>query len=627
MSVVDSAGQRHLMPRKAEEELAQCRLRHPDEVGFPRTLLQKREEKLAAQKLEEEKRTQNLGSEIESLQVHHRVELDTLRDELQSAKEQRQQLSEEKAVWQEKAERSHRQIQELLSQLQAEKERHAQEEHGASVELTRLTERLREREAELAQQSGNHKVLEKVAPRLQEREAELSKAGAEQMEHVLVQKRASVELDEVAQRLQKCESDLDRTRVEAATRAEELRQIKSQFLAQGEEFKRFREMHKQTKASVQVQEEALAKENRDNIAELDKALHEKTYAMKRLQAESEREIEDCIEFGRRLAFSSAYPALERNYDFSRFDILGMGNYGFAVACHAVGKDGELGDKVVLKLMSDRWANVAIREWGHGSSMRAHPNIVEHRDLIMHRDAHRELQHLLKAGFEQGVLTGREPEMYPQTYFCLVLEYMDSGTVGDLVDRGLMTLEISGAIARQVASALAFVHKSKRTHNDIKPTNVLVRVAEPGGDRLVAKLCDFGLTQHSADRERDFELFAYMIWCLVTGRAFTRAPSSQDEREEALSTLAKHRASGPREIFHAVRSSIAGMWRGEMSMVEVEKMPALQGLTVPLPPALPAGNGPKFSPNSVVSSPVSLGRTLRVPGARRVRPISAPMGRR
>ena len=47
-------------------------------------------------------------------------------------------------------------------------------------------------------------------------------------------------------------------------------------------------------------------------------------------------------------------------------------------------------------------------------------------------------------------------------------YMDRGTVQDLMDQDVLPLESIGAVTRQISAALAFMHKKKRTHNDIKP---------------------------------------------------------------------------------------------------------------------------------------------------------------
>merc|ERR1712225_137226 len=139
----------------------------------------------------------------------------------------------------------------------------------------------------------------------------------------------------------------------------------------------------------------------------------------------------------------------------------MGNYGYVMTC----KSRKSGDRVVVKLQGERWVGLALTEWAHGSEVGVHPNIVEHIEVIMHRDEDGEIRRKLTQAFDTGVLTGRRPKFFPMVYFCLAIEYMDRGNVQNFIDKGFLTTECIGAIAYQIASALAFMHKKKRTHND------------------------------------------------------------------------------------------------------------------------------------------------------------------
>ena len=76
----------------------------------------------------------------------------------------------------------------------------------------------------------------------------------------------------------------------------------------------------------------------------------------------------------------------------------------------------------------------------------------------------------------------------QTLF-LVLEYVDSGDLRDLVDtKGGLTEPLALAILFQVADGLAEAHRLKLVHRDIKPPNIFV--ASNG----LAKLADFGIAR-------------------------------------------------------------------------------------------------------------------------------------
>jgi len=310
---------------------------------------------------------------------------------------------------------------------------------------------------------------------------------------------------------------------------------------------------------------------------LESELQSMQFKLQRLEAEREKELEDCVSFVRRLALSSSCPALEKDFDFSSMDILGMGNYGFVFTC-----SNKAGNRVVVKLQSERWASVAVKEWGHGSEVGRHPHIVQYIEAIMHRDAHLEIQKRLEAGFDKGILTGKRPQIFPNCYFCLTLEYMDRGTVQDLMDKQLLTLECKAAITQQVASALSFMHRNKRTHNDIKPENILLREA-PTRDRLIAKLADMGLADYSIERRRDRDLFGYTVWCTCFYRKFQRVPSGKDQED----ALAKFHSSGPagkqdQRLWRALGDVVRGMWRSDMSMAEVENNERLRGFKIKLP---------------------------------------------
>lgn len=75
------------------------------------------------------------------------------------------------------------------------------------------------------------------------------------------------------------------------------------------------------------------------------------------------------------------------------------------------------------------------------------------------------------------------------YHCLVMEYLDGGSLKDLISRvGPVQEERCLAILAQICSALAYAHQKQVIHRDIKPSNVLL-----GTDDLV-KVTDFGIAR-------------------------------------------------------------------------------------------------------------------------------------
>lgn len=194
---------------------------------------------------------------------------------------------------------------------------------------------------------------------------------------------------------------------------------------------------------------------------------------------------------------------------------------------------------------------------------------------MHRDNDGWMQKRIKAAFDDGCLTGKCPTHFPSCYFCLILEFMDHGSAQELSDKRMLRLEGLAAITRQVASALAFMHQRKRTHNDVKPENILLQQS-PTDRHLLVKLADLGLAEHSTDRTRDHDLLAYTIWCLVLGRRFGQCPTGE-RRETAVEEL---RGAASEQHDGALATTLAklvqGLWRAKTSVAEVQGAAELQG---------------------------------------------------
>jgi hypothetical protein len=73
--------------------------------------------------------------------------------------------------------------------------------------------------------------------------------------------------------------------------------------------------------------------------------------------------------------------------------------------------------------------------------------------------------------------------------CLVMEYMDGGSLDDLVKNGGCNDEyVLSDIARQGLTGLAFLHKNKSVHRDIKPANILCSSSG------IVKIADFGISK-------------------------------------------------------------------------------------------------------------------------------------
>lgn len=58
------------------------------------------------------------------------------------------------------------------------------------------------------------------------------------------------------------------------------------------------------------------------------------------------------------------------------------------------------------------------------------------------------------------------------YYYLVMPYLQGGTLEDMLDESVLTLEEACAVLEQLTRALAYVHALGILHRDIKPTNIL-----------------------------------------------------------------------------------------------------------------------------------------------------------
>ena len=70
---------------------------------------------------------------------------------------------------------------------------------------------------------------------------------------------------------------------------------------------------------------------------------------------------------------------------------------------------------------------------------------------------------------------------------IVLEYVENGTLFDLMQTRSLSDDEILKIFYQVTSAINHLHMQKILHRDIKPENILMK------NRTYAKLCDFGFS--------------------------------------------------------------------------------------------------------------------------------------
>ena len=129
------------------------------------------------------------------------------------------------------------------------------------------------------------------------------------------------------------------------------------------------------------------------------------------------------------------------------------------------EDQELGRKVAIKMLHERYANDAQfverfrREATHAAGL-SHPNVV--------------------SIYDRGEAEG--------SYF-IVMEYVEGRTLKELiVTRGPCPVPVAVSYVRQVLAALRYAHRNGIVHRDIKPHNVLV------DHEGRVKVADFGIAR-------------------------------------------------------------------------------------------------------------------------------------
>jgi hypothetical protein len=475
----------------------------------------------------------------------------------------------------------------LLALVQQREDELVQLKSQRSDELTRLCTLLQKREEEIAElkaQKLNASFLtltRQVSSDTSDNWAfEVEKLRAEMVELTATYEQ---ELQKARSLLQQCEEDLTRTRARHSEEMAEKDRLLKEREGELADLKTHGIMASNRRYSsldIENLHQSIVAMQNENL-NLRSEVHEKKWSLERLETQAEKDMQDSLQFVKRLASSSARSCLDTWFDMSSQEFLGMGNYGYVMTC----RTRKTGDRVVVKLQSERWVGLALTEWSHGSEVGEHPNIVEHLEIIMHYDEDGAIRRRLVDAFDRGILTGRRPKFFPTTYFCLAIEYMDRGNVQNFIDKGLLEVEGLAAIAHQVASALAFMHKKKRTHNDIKPENILLCLG-PQGDCLLAKLADLGLADHSMDQRRDRALFAYTVWCAGLHRQFERCPATDNDRVAACDRFSKAVPSTSKRdqnLWRGLSQVIEGMWLGtDLTMRSVEDMKVLQNLKIKAP---------------------------------------------
>ena len=218
------------------------------------------------------------------------------------------------------------------------------------------------------------------------------------------------------------------------------------------------------------------------------------------------------------------------------------------------EDQELGRKVAIKILHDRYANDTQfverfrREATHAAGL-SHPNVV--------------------SIFDRGEAEG--------SYF-IVMEYVEGRTLKELiVTRGPCPVPVAISYVRQVLAALRYAHRNGIVHRDIKPHNVLVDhegrvkvadfgIARAGSSQMTEAGSIIGTAQYLSpeqargapvDESSDLYSTGIVLFELVTGKVpFTGETPVEIAMKHLSQVPPRPRRSGPRFRTTSTSSSCA-----------------------------------------------------------------------
>ncbi|MES2485413.1 MAG: protein kinase [Bacteroidota bacterium] len=81
------------------------------------------------------------------------------------------------------------------------------------------------------------------------------------------------------------------------------------------------------------------------------------------------------------------------------------------------------------------------------------------------------------------------------YDYALIQYYPHGNMKDLIKEKRLGTEEKAAVATQLLNGLAFLHKHRVVHRDMKPSNILIHIRKTAnGEEIIPKIADFGLSK-------------------------------------------------------------------------------------------------------------------------------------
>ncbi|KAI2806582.1 hypothetical protein BLOT_008539 [Blomia tropicalis] len=174
------------------------------------------------------------------------------------------------------------------------------------------------------------------------------------------------------------------------------------------------------------------------------------------------------------------------FEVTEMELCGSGSFGRVFSCFAIENGVKTSEKFAVKVIRaeslstyilKKWKNRSMREMFYLQYME-HNNIVKLYDYMW--------------------LDNPARRNFP-AFLAMKFEFLETDLDKMSKQMGPMPLDILTSIAKQIGSAIAYMHRSLLVNHDIKPANIMVEKLNQDGKidaNSVYKLIDFGLARHT-----------------------------------------------------------------------------------------------------------------------------------
>ncbi|KAJ6220695.1 hypothetical protein RDWZM_006507 [Blomia tropicalis] len=178
--------------------------------------------------------------------------------------------------------------------------------------------------------------------------------------------------------------------------------------------------------------------------------------------------------------------VNQKFEVSELVLCGSGAFGTVFSCYATKNGEKTFEQLAIKVIrAESLATSSLKKWKRRSKREMyylhkleHENIVKLHDYLW--------------------LNNPEKKHFP-AYLAMKFEYLETDLEKMAKKMRTFSVDLLIPIAKQIGSAIAYMHSKKIINHDIKPANIMVEKLEQNGNigaNSVYKLIDFGLARHT-----------------------------------------------------------------------------------------------------------------------------------